>query len=140
MKAFQMGDAGPLLRPHPSVARRPRPASSEVEQLRALVDQLQEENHTLRSEITRLRLFQSIDLSEEEDADDPLPDDARKLYVVLPQVFSQIAFFKIAHDLGFSIPRSQKIIGLLQRQRFIERAGEELRKTDPYQYRMSLPT
>jgi len=138
-----MGDFSPMLRPHPSVSARTRtrPSPDEVEQLRAQVDQLQHENQTLRSEITRLRLFQALDVPAEdgaEESDPPLPTDARKLYFVLPEVFSQIAYFKIAHDLGYSIERSQQIVGILQRQRFLERAGDQLRKMDPYQYRMAL--
>ncbi|MEZ4701970.1 MAG: hypothetical protein R2834_16680 [Rhodothermales bacterium] len=142
MKAFPMGDFSPMLRPHPSVVRnRTRPSAGEVDQLRATIDQLQSENRELRGEITRLRLFQALDVPAQEDSEDaesPLPDDARKLYVVLPRSFSQIAFFKMAYDLGFSVERSQKIVGLLLRHRFLERVGEELRKSDPYQYRLPL--
>lgn len=141
-----MGDFSPMLRPHPSVSSgaprsRTRPSAGEFEQLRAQVDQLQRENQTLRGEITRLRLFQALEVpaeTEAEESDPPLPSDARKLYFVLPEAFSQIAYFKIANDLGYSIERSQQIVGILQRQRFLERAGDQLRKTDPYQYRMAL--
>jgi hypothetical protein len=108
------------------------------------IDQLLDENAALRAEITRLRLFQALDIpadEEPEEASASLPLDARKLYYVLPESFSQIAYFKMAHDLGFGIERSQTIIGLLMRQRFLRRAGwDRLCKTNPFQHRLPLCT
>ena len=139
MMVYPNGDHAPVNRMPATV--RPRTQSPEITHLLDQIERLQQENVEMRSEITRLRLFQALDVPAEDDIDDDdaLPHDARKLYYLLPARFSQISFFKMAHDVGFSIERSQTIIGLLLRNRFLRRAGsDQLQKVNPYQYHLSL--
>ena len=131
----------PGTRPISAVPRTKVRAVSELEQLRSEIEHLRRENVLLRSEVTRLRLYQDIDLDASGDQvplPDSLPTDARRFYLVLPDVFDAQEYSRIASELGLPVDISQRYLDTFLRECLLQRiARDQLRKTDRYPYRLA---
>ena len=104
---------------------RPRQLIHELQRLRTEIEHLRRENMVLRGEVTRLRLYNEIEITAGNDSQQPISDAARKFFHILPQVFQQVEFFNLASDLGFSIENTQRIMDTFLRERLLVRNKQD---------------
>lgn len=121
---------------------RPRQLLLELQRLRAENEQLRRENTMLRGEVTRFRLYNEMEIagaSHSRSIPESIPETARKFFHILPHVFQQVEFFKMASDLGFSAENSQRIMGIFLRERLLVRGQQDgFEKADLNQFELPL--
>ena len=135
-------DTNGVVAPLSSLRLRPRQLLLELQRLRSENEQLRSENIALRGEVTRLRLYNELDIPEGEGASavpNTVPETARKFYHILPQAFEQMDFYRMASDLGFSAENTQRIMGIFLRERLLIRSNKDnFEKADLLQYELPL--
>ncbi len=121
---------------------RPRQLLLELQRLRAESEHLRRENMVLRGEVTRLRLYNELEIAsggEGPKVPESIPETARKFFHILPHSFQQVDFFKMASDLGFSVENTQRIMGIFLRERLLVRGTQAgFEKADLNQYELPL--
>lgn len=123
---------------------RPRQLLLELQRLTAENEKLREENIKLRGEVTRLRLYNQLeiagpDYSGHTPLPEAVPEGLRKFYYILPHAFDQEEFFRLADDLGYNTEQAQHIISLYMRERMLVHKNlDRFEKADLYQYELPL--
>lgn len=121
---------------------RPRQLILEMQRLRTENEHLRRENMVLRGEVTRLRLYNEIEIAAGNSGREipiTIPETARKFFHILPQAFQQVEFFKMASDLGFSVENTQRIMGIFLRERLLVRNQQDsFEKADLNQFELPL--
>lgn len=127
-----------------AVRMKPRLLLMEVERLRTDNEELKQENAELRREVTRLRLYNQLEVAGANpySADcfpQSIPESLRKFFLILPPTMQQREFYDIAQDLGYGLEYSQFILSQFLSERLLVRSGpDELRKVDLGQFELPL--
>ena len=121
---------------------RPRQLILEVQRYRAENEHLRRENMVLRGDVTRLRLYNEMEIAGGDHGrrvPESVPETARKFFHLLPHAFQQVEFFKMASDLGFSVENTQHIMGIFLRERLLVKGQpDNFEKADLNQYELPL--
>ena len=121
---------------------KPRVLFLEVQRLRNENEELRLENVELRREVTRLRLYNQLEVA----GTNPytldcfpqtIPESLRKFYLILPPSMNKREFFDIARDLGYGADYSQYILSQFLSERLLMRKDpDHLEKADLSQYEL----
>ena len=118
---------------------KPRVLLLEVQRLRDENEELRLENVDLRREVTRLRLYNQLEVAgpnpyTSDSFPQTISESLRKFYLILPVTMTQTEFFDMASDLGYGIGYTQYILSQFLSERLLMRKGADcLQKADLYQ-------
>gem|GEM_PF-3351941 len=123
---------------------KPRILHLEMQRLRNENEELRLENVELRREVTRLRLYNQLEVAGQSPYTldcfpQTIPESLRKFYMILPPTMGKQEFFDIARELGYGVDYSQYILSQFLSERLLMRKDpDQLQKADLNQYELPL--